>query len=557
MSPATLSDLPTELLLILFEQLKADGILNIGLTCCVLNRVAIPHFLERMGMPNPQKLAVIRPGHAGYADKLTGLMINFALTRIERLVCVLDNQKADDFYYDRPGPLTRNMERIHHLIGRLSSVGAVSLVFLSVEDKWTLRSDVVAKFFSSFTEFLELLALKSCTSIQIVHSHPLSIEPSVSFRRGTGTKNSRFRRFSRLLTHRSSTDPADVTYTPLKNSPLPIIPSQIPSPNTLACSYLQVFDFRMDFLLAPRLLEWTLAIMKHSPITSLTLSAIEKKRQREFHEYLFPRIVRLLPGLQDIKLHFEGNEFLPMILQNLPLFPQLKKVTLAMAKAAKSPLDLNPTMNLHLPQLTSFNASLDQIMYFFNQNITCPILTSMGIIHTLTPNSEALSESLAALANHLSRLHLTPTISLCLDHIYGCLEFGEPGTPSRTASSYIISRLTLIHPAFSKNQQELGSQIENVLAWLSLFQGVKRLTVVIHRHVIDPPAGHERRQAAIRAAIIAVYPNIEFINLVQLKDKFHYHWSSARTSLERAIDGIPNVYLSRNKAMDYFVCCDF
>ena len=166
-----------------------------------------------------------------------------------------------------------------------------------------------------------------------------------------------------------------------------------------------------------------------------------------------------------------------------------------MAKAAKFPLDSNPTMNLYFPQLTSFNASLDQIMYFFNQNITCPILASMGVIHTLSPYSEALSESLAALAKHLSRLHLSPTISLCLDHIYGCLEFGEPGPLSWTASSHIISWLTLVQPTFPKKQQELGSQIENVLAWLSLFQGVKRLTVVIHRHVIDPPAGHGRRSS--------------------------------------------------------------
>jgi hypothetical protein len=538
MSPATLSDLPTELLLTLFQQLKADNILNIALTCRVLNRAAIPHFLERMGMPNPEKLAVIRPGHAGFVDKLSGLIINFALTRIERLICVLDNQKAEDFYHGRPGPLTRNMGRIRHLIGRLSSVGAVSFVFPSVENKWTLPSDVAEKFFASFVELLELLVLKSCNSIQIVHSYPLSIQPSGGFQQGVGAKT-RFRQFSRLLTQRSS---------------LPI-----PSSNTLAHSDLQVFDFRMDFLLAPQLFKWTLAIMKHSPITSLTLSAIENKRQKEFHEYLFPRIIRLLPELQDIKLHFEGNEFLPIILQNLPLFPQLKNITLAIANAVETPLDLNSTMNLHFPQLTSFNASLDQIMYFLNQNITCAILASMVIVHTLSPNSEALGESLSTLTNHLSRLHLSPTISLCLDHINGCLEppeLGEPGSPNWTASSHIVSRLTLVQPTFPKNQQELGSQIENVLAWLSLFRGVKRLTVVIHRHVIDPPAGHERRQAAIRAAITAVYPNIEFMNLVQLKDKFHYHWSTARTSLERASDEIPNVYLPRNKAMDYFVCCD-
>jgi hypothetical protein len=315
----------------------------------------------------------------------------------------------------------------------------------------------------------------------------------------------------------------------------------------------------MDFLLAPPLLEWTLAIMKHSPITSLTLSAIEKPRQREFHVHLFPQIVQLLPGLQDIKLHFEGNEFLPIVLENLPLFPQLKKITLAMANDVKPPPDLNPTTNIHFPQLTSFSASLDQTVYFFNQNITCPILASIGIIHTLSPYSPALGESLSSLTNHLSRLHLSPIISLCLDHIYGRLELpdlGEPGPPSWTTSSHIISRLTLVQPIFPRNQQELGSQIENVLAWLSLFRGVKRLTVVNRRQVIDPPAGHERRQAAMRAAIIAVYPDIEFMNLVQLQDKFHYHWSSAKNSLERAVDGIPNVYLPRNKAMDYFVCCD-
>jgi len=555
MSPPTLSHLPTELLLILFEQLKVDSVLNIGLTCRSLNRVAIPVFLERLGMPNPEKSAVVRPGRRGYSDKLGGLMINFALTGIERLVCVLDNNEAEGLYHDQLGSLTRNMARINLLIGRLCSVGVVSLVFPSA-DKWTLRSDVAGKFFANLVKFLELVVLKSCASIQVVHSHPLNIESNDSIQHGTGTKNSRFRRFGRLLNHLSSTDStADATYTRLiKDSPIPI-----PSSNTLAHSRLQDLDLRMDFLLAPPLLEWTLAVMKHSPITSLTLSAIEKKRKKEFQEYLLPQIVRLLPGLQDIKLHFEGNEFLPAILENLPLFPQLKKITLAMAHSVKPPLDLDPNQNLHFPQLTSFNASFDQAMYFFKQNITCPILSSIGIIHISNTTPEPLCDTFSTLTNRLSRLNLTPIISLCLDHIYSCLELFETDEPrprSRIASFHIISQLTVFQPTVPKSEQELGSQIENVLAWLSLFQGVKRLTVVDRRRVIDPPATHELRQAAMRTAITAVFPNIEFMNLVHLEDKFHYHWSSARNGLERAIDGIPNVYLPRNKAMDYFVCCD-
>jgi len=34
-----------------------------------------------------------------------------------------------------------------------------------------------------------------------------------------------------------------------------------------------------------------------------------------------------------------------------------------MANAIESPLDLNPTMNLHFPQLTSFNTSLKSVIF--------------------------------------------------------------------------------------------------------------------------------------------------------------------------------------------------
>ncbi|KIM41083.1 hypothetical protein M413DRAFT_11287 [Hebeloma cylindrosporum] len=538
----TLSNLPTELLLLLFEHINADNILSVGLTCRYLNGVAIPIFLERMGMPDFEKLVVLRPGHAGYGGKLTGLTIHFGLTRIERLVCILDNFR---------GSLTRNMGRIHHLISRLSSVGAVSLVFPSVGDKWTLRSDVVGKFFASFVEFFELLVLKSCTSIQVLHSHPLNIEASYNFQPAARGKHSPLRRFSRLLTHRSSPDPtAGGNYRQLVKH------SHIPIPSANAYRHLRVFDLRMDFLLAPPLLEWTLAVMKHAPITSLALSAIEQKRQTEFREYLFPQVVRSLPVLQEIKLHFDGDEFLPIIFANLPLFPQLKKITLAMGSTVNSPLAVKSTASLHFPQLTTFNASLDQTVYFFNHNITCPALVSIRIVHTLRSNSEPLGERLSTLTNRLSLLHLSPIVSLCLDHIHGRLELPELGEsgplPICTTSARIISRLTLAQRTFPKNQQGLASQIENVIAWLSLFRGVKRLTVVDRRQVIDPPASDERRQTAIRAAITAVYPDIEFMNLVHLQYKYHYHWSSAKHNLERAVDGVPNIYQLRSKATDYF-----
>jgi len=550
MSPSTLSDLPTELLVVIFNQLKAASILNTGLTCRMLNRVAVPLFLERMGTPNPEKQAVIRPEHAGYADKLTGLTINFALTRIERFVCVLDSYESEGPF--RPTSerlLTRNIQRIYQLIDRLSSIGAVSLVFQFVGNKWTLPSDVVGGFFASFVELLELLVLKSCTSIQIVHPRPLNTESSYNIQRGAGKKNSPLQRFSRLLTHHSFMAPSGGAHPPML----------IPPPSNLTHNHITDFDFRMDFLLAPPFLGWTLAVMKHSPITSLTLSAIQSTRKTEFRDSLFPEIVRLLPGLQDIKLHFDGNEFLPIILEKLPLFPQLQKITFALTYGREFPPGPIFTKSVFFPKLTSITASLDQIVYFFNQDIGCPSLVSIGIIHTFGSQLEPFGTMFSTLINRVSLSCLRPAISLCLHHICSDLELPklcDSGPPSWVTSLHAISKLTLMQPIFHQNQQGLASQITNILDWLSLFRGVKRLTVVNRRHLINPPAAYKFQQAAIHEAIAAAFPAIGFVNLVQLQDEFHYHWSSAKSNLERAIDGIPNVYPPRNKSKDYFVCCD-
>jgi hypothetical protein len=550
MVPATLSDLPTELLLVSFRQLEAASILNIGLTCRVLNRVAVPVFLERMGTPNPQKLAVIRPERAGCADTLTGLTVNFALTRIERFVCVLDSRESvGSPQLAAVKPLTRNIQRICQLIGRLSLIGSVSLVFHFVGSKWTLPSDVVWNFFTSFVELLELLILKSCTSFQIVHTHPLNFQPRYNFQRGMGPKISPFQRFSRLFNPRSSVAPTGGLHLPV-----PIL-----APNTLTHSHITSLDFRMDFLLVPPLLGWTLVVMKHSPITSLTLSAIQSKRQREFCHSLLPEIVQSLPGLQEIKLQFEGNGFLPTILEKLPLFPQLQKIALALTYGVENFPDPTFTTSIFFPKLTSLTASLEQTLYFFSQNITCPSLASIGIIHTFDSLIEPFGIMFSTLISQFSLLHLEPSISLCLYHICDDLELpelDESEPPGWVTSLHAISKLTLGRSIFRPNQRELAFQIARVLYWLSLFRGVKRLTVVNYQLLIDPPAAHGLRQEAIREAIAAAFPDIDFVNLVQLKDKFHYHWSSAKTDLERAVDGIPNVYLQRNKATDYFVCCD-
>ena len=568
MALRTLSDLPAELLLIIFEPLTSGTILKVGKTCRSLNLVALPVFLERMGMPDPETLAIVRPGHAGYGDKLTGLTIIFGLIRIQQFVCVLDNyQDEQNHHLGALQSLTRNMRRLHQLFQRLSSISGVCLVFHSKWHRWNTESSAFVEFLVAFCDAVEMLVVKRCDSIQIVHSHSVELESLHGFQHPK-TDSTTIGHFIRHLFSLENVSNRNTASRQLSYTPPPIPPTL---PQTPYHSILSRLDLNTNFTFNPQLAAFTLAIIKQSPITSLTLSATRNSIFNELNvkDGIFPQIIDAVPSLQEIKLDLDSNIIFPFALENLARLPNLMNMTFGLTRCCEIlSFEYPMRRNLVFQELVSFTGSLDQGTHLFGRIKTCPKLNFVNIVidHYFTqPSWQTMVDRFFLLNKSFAVLEINPRLSLCLSNRGERLAFRGNADflyVSRKALSS-VSHLTLELPVFTgiDPSSMFAEQVHHVRGWVDLFCGLQYLTVTI-RHQFTPgltSAEDVGLDADLTEAVIVACPRLSAVNVVNLHNTFHYHWSSARDDLERGIDGIPKMNIRRNKAPmnPTYVCYHF
>ena len=556
MALRTLSDLPAELLLIIFEPLTTRTILKVGKTCQSLNLVALPVFLERMGMADPETLAVVRPGHAGYGDKLTGLTINFGLIRIQQFVCVLDNyQDEQNHHLGALQSLARNMRRLHQLFRRLSSISGVCLVFHSKWDKWNAESSAFVEFLVAFCDVVETLVVKCCDSIQIAHSHPVELESLRGFQHPK-TDSTTIGHFIRHLFSSENVSNRNTASRQLSRIPPPI---PLTLPQTPYHSILSRLDLNTNFTFIPRLAAFTLAIIKQSPIISLTLSATRNSvfNELSIKDSIFPQIIDVVPGLQEIKLDLDSDSIFPFALENLARLPNLMNMTFGLTRCCEILFFQHLQRNLVFQELVSFTGSLDQGAHLFGRIKTCPKLNFVNIVidhHFTQPSWQMMVNRFSLLGKYFAVLEINPRLSLCLSNHGEQLAFRGNAdflSVSRKALS-LVSHLTLELPVFTgiDPNSMFAEQVHHVRGWVELFCGLQYLTVTI-RHQFTPgltSAEDIDLDADLTEAVVVACPRLSAVNVFNLHNTFHYHWSSARDDLERGIDGIPKMNIRRNKA---------
>jgi len=570
----SLSDLPTEIILIILNQLPTSTLFNVGELCSRLNFLAMPLYLERIGIPKPSELCLIKSRHNRHKNQLSGLILNFGLAHIDRLVCNVDNKRDQDLFVDIRC-LMQDIQRIHQFVSRLSSIGSACIVSHYLGEKWSLRSEVVRNFIATFLGLLETLIQKSCKSLQVIHSHPIAIETGYSFQlvddlpvvRTPFVESIKQHVSSLRHRHRLSTDRVEdpelhgdgwryrqaIVHEPI---------SPLSSGNTHQ-SILTNFDIASDLLLLPPFSTWTFSTLRKSPITTLTLSLPRQVTKEEFHHYTFPKIAHAVPNLEEIKLAFCRDEFMRTVVENLSLLPTLRKVTFGLTVIGLLP-EINHELEITLPHLLSFTGSPAQAAYFFGHNIHCPNFRTINIVadgYFLARHEESgtfVGNDLTKLATRLSERNISPRVSLCL--------YNDGGLPTprteHTLSSDIpdwtygfdrIACLTLETPPSFPYWQTSSMQAAYALAWLDVFRGVDSLTLTIRRQTLSTTAQAEQ-EAELRTIITEKHPNIVKFNLANLRDETHYHWSNARDDLERGTQGIP---LLRTKSAAPCVCSDF
>ncbi len=546
--PASFDTLPLELLLTIFESTENDTLLNVGKSCRRLNNIALPIFLSRMHMKTTEESVSIRPLHNSHADQLSGLTVDFSFNSMKQFVCVLNHRQdnsrkpSEESQFSKVSPidgLKKNIQRVHQLIGRMQSVDSVCIVFYPMGGYWSLRLTVVEEFLAAFLDLVETVALKDCSSLQILHQHPIALKSPYKFQH---TSSNVIAKSLALIKPRDSElEGNGWKFRPIfKYNTPPTL-----SPALTAGFKLKALDLYSDFLFVPPFSLWTFGFLKYSQITSLSLLLPAVISEGEFRFYIFPNIINSLPQLLELRLAAPRNNFIAAAIELMPQFPKLKKVTFGATQYGEFPPPSYLLSTAQLDNLEAFTGYIDQIAYLL-ANISCPVLSTVNIIVDDTrvgPNYTVLGGKLAALGKRFSETQIAPITSMCVSN------HGRATSPlsSPKVNFSMVSRLTLELPINSEDSETF--LLEFIMGWLDVFSGLTDVTLTTRQPYHDPEL--------LTEMVTAEYENIKTLNIVDYPEVFHYHWSSAANDIRKNIDRKSDTSFFSNKTMDGCVCSEF
>ena len=559
---STLPDLPNELLFAILQDLDSPSVFQVGKTCRRLNEVAIPFMLAREGLKDPSVFSVLEPYHEGYHDSLSALTVYFSIRSIDHLSCIL-NDVAIDGYSASILSLARSVERINNLVQRLTFVNIFQIVIFKADSSWSLDSEDVREFLGAFLLLLETLTKKSCKSFNISHPHPIAFNSGYLFQ-SRPTKTKRFRIADSL--HPQSHDDIQLLQgdswhyrlkrelDPLYLIPFPPIQSNITN-----------LDIVSDFLFVPPFSKWTFHLMRNSPITSLSISIHRFVGKDEFSLCILPQIIDSVPRLQGIKLAFQSDNFLHILVQNLSRLPLLQRITtglLIYPNMIRSDVNSGKNIPFTLSHLTSFTGSPEQGVIFLEE-VICPKLHSMNLIIDISLRGKfdysIDANAFSKLARRFDTLKIRPHIKVCLVTCGG-RPFGnnpdEAPKPNWIKHFLSVSHLTLEMPRFFPDDNETSHQIDYTLEWLSVFQRIRGLTLTTQRPARDT-ATRELRDVALKNAITTKFPEITHFNVTEIPIGAHYHWSNVTDELARVVRVMSDITSSPNTSPLSSICCDF
>ncbi|KDR83011.1 hypothetical protein GALMADRAFT_152004 [Galerina marginata CBS 339.88] len=555
--PRTLTDLATELLWKIFQDLDAQDILHVGVLGRRLAFVAAPAYLARKGLPQPETYCTIRPSRGGCLDEITALTINSSLVSIKQLVCIFPDHwqlKGTSTSLSPISILVRDIRRVNNLISRLSSVGSVCIAFYSMGTQWSLQSDIVQEFMAAFFELLDNIMQRSCTSLQVLHSHPIAFQTNYRFQL-LGSPKARACGSIRRLFVKNTPGPLetltddslqgngwsyrnipDLNSIPLSRSPL------------ILQSRLTKVDLSSDFLLLPPYAPWIFGVLKSSPLTQLALSLPRAIPADEFRHYIFPRMIAVLPKLEELKFAFWYYDSLSTVVESLSLFPVLRKVAFGAKQEGIFPAIAWPRGRHNLAHLDSFTGSLDQAVYFFTQPISCPNLKFVNItidfnfrndsfIFQANLDYMAIATKLSTLNTRFTEQKIEPVITTCIfaiaTPILPRLQVQNTEEEENLLKKFDrVSRLNLEIPFFICDVNEITNQADYVLSWLRFFRCVKDLSL-ISRHFLQGDSFQEIRKSTLLAAINTQHPDISSFEIADPSGSYHSHWQSAGDNFGR------------------------
>ncbi|KAJ7148055.1 hypothetical protein C8R43DRAFT_1129212 [Mycena crocata] len=250
---AGLLDLPTEILHKIFDTraFPTDTLYHIAVLSRRLRSIALPVYLSRNGMDLASNSATITM-RIDRLDLLSRLQIALFISFMERITFILPHPSCTSI-----APFLAQLKRVESFISRLSFVREVTLQLYSIEYSQCLSvgdDNILRTWTSRFGALLNSILQAKCTALTVVHGSYLTrsyeLIPPGFFRKYFRAKDAAAFRHDL----RQGKDTVSV--------PLPL---------SGASSHLTTLNIQSTTLIMPPGLNWTLGILRHASLTSLTL----------------------------------------------------------------------------------------------------------------------------------------------------------------------------------------------------------------------------------------------------------------------------------------------
>jgi hypothetical protein len=484
----TFVDLPTELILLIAQDLGNADLVSLAVLCRRLHHIALPLYFKRHRVQDIRgnlKVAFVN-------DYFPGL----------RVALFLDSAREMEFMFPNSPHLHRNMRDAAHLITRFTELDEVRLNFRNIIFRQSGRSTWVTNSQHDMTtlaplicSLLDAIHAKSCTSFGVFYGR-VEMDPDRSF------DLSREMRIARnILT---------VMICKMTQGQRGFDWQSPEFPGPPLCS-LQTFHFKSSLLLWQPLLDWTLQTFEKSSRSLVKLSCSHLCLKTSDWAYLLPHIS--LPSLAVLTLAAKRLDFSDLVLF-LKRHPRIELLCLCGGEPYIGHEQPEPLPTGLLPGLKKLRGPVDYILRLLQNSEQFPCLVEVDIRPgkrwSHAPVRLAMQNDALALVAKLvpARKWIRITIALFQETLYPRSE-----NPTLVASENQGSARSLLNVNSLKLfRVDIDFTIHRdpalVARWLALFPALRDVTF---SRDFFPATYDETTKCAFVEQIIVACPQMEYV----------------------------------------------
>ncbi|KAJ7240349.1 hypothetical protein B0H12DRAFT_1221759 [Mycena haematopus] len=456
------------------RHLSSEALLSISMLCQRLHHLALPIFFAAHGMEDPTQNANVTMLYRG-RDGVSALQMALFIPSITKLSCSLP-------HYETVHPLVPHIRRLRVLVARLAFIREMTLVLDTQGSSCGADGDGVEQWALEFGELLNTILKRGCTTLTLrygrffyegcqLRPNPLVNRPVSAFRNAV----------RQLLPANLSTGPSDACE--VWQTDAGMVSMELDDEGRSA-STLTHFKIESTALFVPPCFSWFLAVLRHSPITTLEIHGVTLLQK--IWAAVLPPVAALVSTLTSLTLsNLYGISGIDILLF-LGKLPRLKFLTIGYTEYSRriqsSYPDSAPIPKL--PELTHLHAPSTFIYHLLQKKSSLPSIKAVCItprrpIMAIGPRGVChIGRFVSDIVRRLEKYALAPELTLEIHR-------GRRSDAEMTADLALVPKEELIKSlraitrliVYSESSDMTARELETLARWIARFPALLHVSL--------------------------------------------------------------------------------